>query len=496
MIMKQRLDQRQIQKLILAPALQQAIKLLPLTSLELIEVIDEELSENPLLEVEEETAEKKPESEIEPEAGVVGPAAEAAKIEPADAGLSDMEDGGESSEDKNFETYFQEYIDDGFRAFPQERREVPSLENTLAKASSLWDHLAWQANLTFSESVEQNIAERIIGNINEDGYLTSLPEEIAEVCGTPLEAVEAVRVKIMNFDPVGCGSLNLKECLLTQMDQLQIKDDIARKIIQEHLPLLEKSDFVQLARVLNVPPASVRIHIEIIKRLDPAPGRKYAEDRTTYVLPDIIVTKEGAELKIALNDEGLPRLRISAYYRTLLAKASKENPEAYRYLKDKLKKALWFMRSLDQRDQTIFKVARYIVDKQGEYLDKGIDFLKPLTLMEIAQEIGVHESTVGRVVANKYMLTPRGVYSLKYFFHKALHGNFGEDVSSLRIKERLRKLVESEDKANPLSDIEIEEILARENFKIARRTVAKYRKQLKILPSHIRKRKSIMEGTA
>lgn len=496
MIMKQRLDQRQVQRLILAPALQQAIKLLPLTSLELIEVIDEELSGNPLLEVEEETAEKKPESEIEPEAGAVGPAAEAAKAEPAEAGPSDMEDGGENPEDRDFESYFQEYIDDGFRAFPQERREVPSLENTLAQAASLGDHLSWQANLTFFEPVERDIAERIIGNINKDGYLASPPEEIAEVCGAPLEAVEAVRAKIRIFDPVGCGSLDLKECLLVQMDQLQVKDEIARAIIQEHLLLLEKSDYAQLARALNVPPASIRIHIEIIKRLDPAPGRKYGEDRTTYVVPDIIVTKEGSDLKISLNDEGLPRLRINAYYKTLLAKAFKENPEAYRYLKDKLKKALWFLRSLDQRDQTIYKVAKYIVDKQGEYLEKGIDFIKPLTLMEIAQAVGVHESTVGRVVANKYMLTPRGVYSLKYFFHKALHGDFGEDVSSLRIKERLKKLVESEDKANPLSDIEIEEILARENFKIARRTVAKYRKQLKILPSHIRKRKSVMEGTA
>jgi len=494
MLMKQRLDQRQVQKLILAPALQQAIKLLPMTNLELIEVIDEELSGNPMLELEEETVDKKPEPEIEPEAGETNPAAgsEAAP----DAGPSDMEDHPESPEDKEFESYFQEYIDDGFRAAPQERPEVPSLENTLSQSSSLWDHLSWQAHLTFFEPVEQDVAERIIGNINEDGYLTQTPEEIAQAVGAPLETVEKVRSQIQAFDPVGCGSLNLRECLLVQMDQLQIKDDVARTIIQEHLPLLEKSDFAQLARLLNVPLAAVKIHIEIIKRLDPAPGSKYAEDRTTYVVPDIIVTKEGGELKIGLNDEGLPRLRINAYYRTLLARAYKENPEAYRYLKDKMKKALWFLRSLDQRDQTIYKVARYIVDKQSEYLEKGIDFIKPLTLMEIAQEIGVHESTVGRVVANKYMLTPRGVYSLKYFFHKALAGDFGEDVSSLRVKERLKRLVESEDPAHPLSDIEIEEVLARENFKIARRTVAKYRKQLKILPSHIRKRKSIMEGTA
>ncbi len=494
--MKQRLDQRQVQKLILAPALQQAIKLLPMTNLELIEVIDEELSDNPMLELEEETVDKKPESEIEPEAGGAEAAAAPGGDKTPDAGPSDVDALPENPEDKEFESYFQEYFDDGFRASPQERPEVPSLENTLSKSTSLWDHLSWQANLTFFEPVEQDVAERIIGNINEDGYLILPPEEIARASGTPLATVEKVRAQIKIFDPLGCGSLDLRECLLVQMDQLLIKDDVARAIIREHLPLLEKSDYAQLARLLNVPMSSVKIHIEIIKGLDPAPGSKYAEDRTTYVVPDIIVTKEGDELKISLNDEGLPRLRINAYYRTLLARAYKENIEAYRYLKDKMKKALWFLRSLDQRDQTIYKVARYIVDKQGEYLEKGIDFIKPLTLMEIAQEIGVHESTVGRVVANKYMLTPRGVYSLKYFFHKALAGDFGEDVSSLRVKERLKKLVEAEDPAHPLSDIEIEEVLARENFRIARRTVAKYRKQLKILPSHIRKRKSIMEGTA
>jgi RNA polymerase sigma-54 factor len=503
MIMKQRLDQRQVQKLILAPALQQAIKLLPLTNLELIEVIDEELSENPLLELEEETDEKKAESEPE----VAGAEAGEAEPETATAASTDREaeqtapdegaeEGGENREDLEFESHFQEYIDDGFRPFSQEIKDVPSLENTLAKATSLWDHLNWQANLTFFDPADREIAERIIGNINEDGYLISSIEEIAQAAGVPADKVNEIRDKIKMFDPVGVGSLNLKECLLAQMNHLQIKDEIVRTIIQDHLPLLERSDFSQLAKLLGVPFASVKYHIEIIRRLDPTPGRKYSEDRTVYAVPDIIVAKEDDELKISLNDEGLPRLRINAYYKTLLAKALKENPEAYRYMKDKLKKALWFLRSLDQRNQTIYRVARYIVDKQRDFIEKGMDFLKPLTLMEIAQEIGVHESTVGRVVANKFILTPRGVFSMKYFFHKALHGDFGEDISSLRIKERLRKLVESEDKNNPLSDAEIEDILARENFNIARRTVAKYRKQLKIQPSHIRKRKFIMEGTS
>jgi RNA polymerase sigma-54 factor len=493
MIMKQRLDQRQVQKLILAPALQQAIKLLPLTNLELIEVVDEELSSNPLLELEGESVENKPETSSEGPSAEAGPEAEKATAE-GDPGSSEQEI-ADSSEDADFESNFQEYLDDGFRTAPQERREIPSLENTLSKGLSLWDHLNWQANLTFFDSAEREIAERIIGNIDEDGYLTSSPEELAQAGGTTVEKIEVVRAKIKMFDPVGVASQDLRECLLAQMDYLQIKDDITRAIVNDHLDLLEKSDFPQLAKLLGMPLSSVRHHIEVIKRLDPAPGRKYSEDRPSYVVPDIIVTKEGDDMKVSLNDEGLPRLRINSYYRTLLAKALKENPDAYRFLKDKMKKALWFLRSLDQRDQTIYKVARYIVNKQRDFIEKGMDYIKPLTLMEIAQEIGVHESTVGRVVANKYIATPRGVFSLKYFFHKSLHGDLGEEISSLRVKERIRKLIEGEDKTNPLSDLEIEEILARENFPIARRTVAKYRNQLGLLPSHIRKRKFIMEGT-
>jgi RNA polymerase sigma-54 factor len=487
MSLKQRLDQRQVQKLILAPALQQAIKLLPLTNLELIEVIDEELSANPLLELEEDSPDPRTGEDAPAAAGDAEESAE--PVDPAKA----ADEAAALAEDREFESYFQEYIDDGFRAVSSERPEIPSIENTISQSASLWDHLNWQAHLSFFEPLDREIAERIIGNINEDGYLTSTPEEIGLAVGAEVDRVQTVRAQILTFDPVGCGSLDLKECLLAQMDQLQIKDEAARAIISGHLALVERSDFSQIARLLGLPLASVKYHLEIIKRLDPAPGRKYNEDRTNYVLPDIIVSKEGSEIKVTLNDEGLPRLRINGYYRRLLAKAYQENPEAYRYLKDKMKKALWFLRSLDQRDQTIYKVAHSVVERQKDFFEKGIDSLQPLTLMEIAQEIGVHESTVGRVVANKYMITPRGTYSLKYFFHKSLHGGFGEEISSLRVKDRLRRLVEAEDKANPLSDMEIEEILARENFPIARRTVAKYRQQLDILPSHIRKRKFLME---
>ena len=492
MTLKQRLDQRQVQKLILAPALQQAIKLLPLTNLELIEVIDDELSQNPMIEIEDEAQERKPkdsETVAAEEAGVRNKEGllESLSLESTEPKLS-----GEPAGD-NVLAGFQEYLDDGFRPHFSENREAVSLENTISRTDSLWDHLNWQATLTFFGPEDRELAERVIGDINEDGYLSSTVEELARLNRTTPEKIEALRAKIKTFDPVGCGSRDLGEALLAQMDQLQVQDEIVRTIVAKHLPLLERSDFAQLARILGIAMPEVRARIDLLKTLDPTPGRKYTEERTSYVVPDISVTKEGEEWKVDLNDEGLPRLRISGYYRQLLGKAAAGEPEAYNFLKDRLKKALWFMRSLDQRNQTIHKVARFIVDRQKEFFEKGIDYIRPLTLMEIAQDIGVHESTVGRVVANKYMMTPRGVFSLKYFFHKSLQGSYGEDVSSLKVKDRLRKLVEAEDKDHPLSDIEIGDLLSREGLNIARRTVAKYRNQLKIEPSHIRKRKSAME---
>ncbi len=500
MTLRQRLDQRQVQKLILAPALQQAIKLLPLTTLELIEVIDAELAQNPMIEIEGESLDR-----AAPEPGQAAEEREAREEReegkapddgPAELKLPAADPDFEPPAAEGFDASFQEYLDDGFRPHFYENREAVSLENTLSRTPSLWDHLNWQATLTFLGKDDLEVAQFVIGNINEDGYLETSVEEVARLGRTTPEKVNEVREKIKTFDPVGCGSLDVREALLVQMDHLQIQDAVARTMVSEHLALLEKSDFAHLSRALGIPIAEIKDHMDLIKGLDPTPGRKYSEEKTTYVVPDIIITKEGDDWAIALNDDGLPRLRISRYYRGLLARAAQDQPEAYRFLVDRMKKALWFLRSLDQRNKTIFKVAQYIVNKQRGFFDKGLDDIKPLTLMEIAQSIGVHESTVGRVVANKYIQTPQGVYPLKYFFHKSLPGSYGEEVSSLRIKEKIKKLVEGEDPSNPLSDIEIGDLLARENLKVARRTVAKYRTQLRIDPSHIRKRKSIVEERA
>jgi len=493
MMLKQQLHQRQVQRLILAPALQQAIKLLPLTNLDLIEVIDEELAQNPMLEIEEETSDEKKDAETSQESD------EADSPREREAALMEKDDGSETSkseEDKEFEAYFQEYFDNGLRTYSHEKKEAPILENFVSKSTSLWDHLNWQANLTFSSAKDKDIAQYIIGNINDDGYLTSSVEEISQTMEASPEIVESIRKKIMRLDPLGAGSLNVSETLLVQLEYFGIENPVIREIIEFYLPLLEKSDFAQLAKKLAVTLDELKKHIDIIKKLEPTPGRKFNHEKTFYIVPDIIVKKEDGMLNIYLNDEGLPRLRINGFYRTLMTQSSKENSEACRFLKEKMKKAFWFMRSLDQRNQTIYKVAKHIVDKQRDFLERGIEYIKPLTLIELAQEIGVHESTVGRVVSNKYMMTPRGVFPLKYFFHKSLTGDFGEEVSSLRVKERIKKLLETEDHDSPLSDIEIGDILAKENFNIARRTVAKYRKQLRLSPSHIRKRQYWMEGTS
>ncbi len=490
-MLKQKLDQKQVQKIILAPALQQAIRLLPLTNLELIQVIDAELAQNPVLE------EVTPGESVEIEGG-----GETTQVSPeglesllAEENVVTGEPGQRSEEEEiAWEAVFQEYLEESSPVSGAEPREALPLENILARGPSLWDHLHWQASLTFFAEDEKEIAAHIIGNINEDGYLTISVEEIAASLGVAAEKVEAVRQKIKNFDPVGSGSLDLKEMILAQMDHLGLQNEVTRRIVEEYLPLLENPDYEQLARELNISLPELKHHLEIIRHLDPAPGRKYSQEKVTYIVPDILVNKEGDDYQIILNNEGLPRLRVSNYYRQMLACGSGSNPEAYAYLKDQMKRALWFLKSLNQREQTVYRVAQAIVTRQRDFLEKGIEFLRPLTLSEVASEVGVHESTVGRVVANKYIQTPRGVFPLKFFFHKSLVSEDGEEVSSLRIKERIKKLVAMEDPVNPLSDTDLSDILRRENIKIARRTVAKYRKQLKIPPSHQRKKKFLMEA--
>jgi RNA polymerase sigma-54 factor len=479
-MLKQKLNQKQAQKLILAPALQQAIKLLQLTNLELQQVVYDELAENPLLEMEGDSG--------EPQAGVLTAEEGRTKIE------SDQQDNnGQDYDEVIFSSGFEDYLDESIPTLIEPDQDETRFENQVSESPSLWDHLNWQAGLTFFEPRELKIAEYIVGNINEDGYLTVSPEEIAARLGEDVAVVEEVRSKVKMFDPPGCGSLTLKESLLAQMDSLNLQDEVARKIINDYLPWLEKTAHQELASALNISLPELRLHLDVIKNLDPAPGQKYSGDKTIYVVPDIYVIREQGQWKVYLNEEGLPRLRLNHYYRQLAQAGMATDEETARFIKDRMKRALWFIKSINQRNRTIYRVAEYIVRKQKDFLERGIEALKPMTLMEIGQELGLHESTIGRVVANKYMMTPLGLFPLKFFFHKSLNGVYGGEISSLKIKDRIRKLVQNEDKANPLSDEEIVDILRRENVQIARRTVAKYRGQLGIPSANIRKKKFLLE---
>ncbi|MFQ6082707.1 MAG: RNA polymerase factor sigma-54 [Candidatus Aminicenantia bacterium] len=505
MVIKQKLEQKQIQKLILTPALQQAIQLLPLTNLELIEVINLQLAQNPLLELEEEIVvdQNKSKSATQPEKEESSETLKELREKTIDSKIEKevestilKEESDTSKEDIIGEAdLFYDYLDSGFSPhFTLEEKEFPSLENTASRSPSLWDHLNWQANLTFFNEEEKKIAQLIIGNINQDGYLEVSVEELAQMTGQKKkEEIEKVREVIKRFDPIGVGSINLQECLLTQMEQLKIEDKIAIEIVKKHLHLLETHNYKELAKILEISLPELKSHIEVIKNLDPTPGSKYLRETSDYIVPDILVEKEENVFKIILNNERVPRLKINSYYKKLLSQATKENSEIIKYLEGKFKSALWFLRSLEQRNQTILKVAQYIVNKQKDFLEKGIDWIKPLTLAEVAEAIKVHESTVSRVVANKYMLTPQGIFSLKYFFHKGITDLSGQEISCQKIKEKINTLIEKEEPHHPFSDAEIVEILAKSGIKVARRTVAKYRKLLKIPSSHIRKRNILME---
>ena len=488
MSLKQKFEQKQIQKLIMTPALQEAINLLPLPNLELIEIINQQLAQNPLLEIKEETKNNQEISEPKDLKSNTDEEKVDFKKEDEVASKNDIDE-------QEFNNILKDYFEEG--RYPQsyyEEKDLPSLENTVSHPLSLWDHLMWQANLTFFSKREKAIAEYIIGNVNQDGYLEISVEELAKACKTSKEKIERIRRTIMNFDPVGVGSLNLKECLLTQLENLGMKDKILEKIIKEYLSLLEKHNYQELADELGISLSQLKHYLNIIKSLNPKPGTKFTQKTSDYMVPDIFVEKDENGFKVYLNKEGVPQLRINPYYRNLLVRKAQVNPDLKKYLEEKLKSAIWFLRSLEQRNKTIYKVAQYAVEKQRDFLEKGFKWLKPLTLAEVAEAINVHESTVSRVVSNKYILTPQGLLPLKFFFPKKIIDGTGREFSSELIKEKIFSLIKNEDPNRPLSDADIVDILAKSGISLARRTVAKYRKQLKIPSSRIRKRTILMEG--
>jgi RNA polymerase sigma-54 factor len=481
---QQKLHTKLVQKLILTPSLQQAIKLLPMSTLELADLLNQEMVENPLLE-------EVPTEELQP-------AEQQAQNEKADADKPSVEK-TDQWDDADYEYFFGDYLDDGYRSrTPAEVKELPPIENTLSSAASLADHLMWQLSLqSETEKVKgigdaklREIGGAIIGNLDDDGYLVASVEEIAAMGEWPVADVERALQHVQTFDPIGVAARDLQECLWLQIRHLGLEGTPTEKIVTEHLRLLQNHQVPEIARRLGMTIDDLKEHIEIIRNLDPKPGSRYNPQQSQYVIPDVYVVKVEDQYVAVLNEEGLPQLRISPTYRRLLDKnagSNQANDETRAYVKDKFRSALWLIKSVDRRLKTIQKVANSIINFQREFLDHGIEYLRPLVLRDVANDIGMHESTVSRVVNNKYMHTPQGVFELKYFFHSGISSSYGDSVSSVTIKQRIRKIIENEDPRKPLSDSKIVSILQKEGLMLARRTIAKYREELKIPTSNQRK---------
>ena len=463
------LSTRLSQRLILTPSLQQAIKLLPLTTLELAEVLEQEVMENPLLE--EVPQEQLSAEEIAQE--------EAKQQQEKDDPLREID----------VEKFFEDYLDDGDhrRTRSAEVPELPPIENTLTEQPDLYDHLMWQLHMSVSDEFTLEIGDAIIQNLDADGLLRASVDEIANLGPYPMEEVEKALCLVQGLDPAGVAARDLTECLRLQLRNLGLADSPTDVMVRDYMKQLQSHQYPEIGRQMGLTPEEVSHHLEIIKRLDPKPGLKYSPDKSSYVIPDVFVVKEADEYKIVLNDDGLPKLRISPTYRRMLDVKEVGSEETRNYVKEKLRSALWLLKSVDQRQRTIYKVSESIIRHQRGFLDHGIAHLRPLVLRDVATDIGMHESTVSRVVANKYMHTPRGVFELRFFFHSGITSNMGEAISSVTIKDKIRKMIEAEDPYRPLSDSRIAELLGHDGLPLARRTVAKYREELRIPPSNLRK---------
>jgi RNA polymerase sigma-54 factor len=456
------------QQLVMTPQLQQAIKLLQMSRMELQQTINNELLENPVLEEVIETADPN----IVPESSEVE--------RPKDV-------------DENWQNYIETY--DANSSTPPSTRTYKNvddnfnLENIATRTETLYDHLVWQLKMTGISKKEEEFGEKIIQNINDDGYLHVELSELAKESGFSYEDAEEVLLKIQEFDPVGVGARDIKECLLQQVRQLNIKDGKLVSLIKNCLPDLEKRNYPALSRKLDVPIERVYELAKIVLSLEPKPGRSFSQNEAQYIVPDIYVLKVGNEYVITLNDDGMPRLRISNYYKNIIHDKTlhiKENDKDY--INERLRSAVAMIRSIQHRQKTIYKVTEAIVKKQLEFLEHGVSKLRPMILREIAQDVNMHESTVSRVTTNKYVYTPQGIFELKFFFNNPVSSTSGDDVASESVREKIKQLITDEDPKTPLSDQQIADELKKHNIDIARRTVAKYREMLGVLPSSKRKK--------
>jgi len=366
----------------------------------------------------------------------------------------------------------------------------PSYDQTLTRLPSLGDHLLWQLRLSATGEPVRSAAEEVIGNIDDDGYLRATVEEMAAAAGTTVPGMEQAVAVVQGFDPAGVGARDLRECLLIQVRSLGLAGTVIEKIVRDHLPDLEKRRYPQIAKALAITQQDVmEASSFVIHELEPKPGRPFATGETQYMVPDVYVIKIEDRYVIQLNDEGFPRVRINPYYRRILSQKDSVDKTTREYVEERLRSAQWLIKGMEQRNKTIYKVAESIVKFQRDFLENGISHLKPMVLKDVAEDIGMHESTISRVTTNKYMHTPQGVFPMKYFFSTGFTtAGTGTEVSSLTVKDAIQKMIREEDPAAPLKDQQIVDILRGRGIDIARRTVAKYREELRIPPTSVRKR--------
>jgi len=519
------------QRLVLTPQLRQRIEMLQMTTLELSDLIQQQMLENPVL---EEVASQEEKQEIEEhildQLASGGNEFEAASAEPAGpelngangagdlasldlpAGLEasdaasaqDAEFGGEggegveggegeerdrdSFEEVDFGREFQEYLDPGYKTQEFEYKEDgPTFEQFLTRAESLSEHLSWQMRMSHADEQLCEVAEAVVGNLDPDGRINATNEEIARYGGWTDDVVENARQAVMRLEPVGCGALDVRECLLVQLEARGDGDSLAARLIREHpLSDLQPHKLHNLAKHLGETVETLLAELERIRTLDPYPGRRYATDEPVLIVPEVFIEKLDDDYVIYFADDGSPRLRISQSYTKILGQpdTSKETRD---FIKEKTRSAIDLLRNIEHRRQTIYRVVECIVRRQQEFLEKGVQFIRPMMLKDVAEETGMHLSTISRVVNRKYAHTPQGVIELRRFFTEGMTNEDGEEVSTRIIKLQIKKLIEEEDSHNPITDDQVVKILSKDGIKLSRRTVAKYRDQMQIPGSRERK---------
>jgi RNA polymerase sigma-54 factor len=462
------------QQLIMTPQLQMAIKLLQLSRLELMDTITQELEENPALEEINESADTAVQTEEQTPADDTGEIKEVTIEE-------------KINEEIDWSNYLDEYNSPGKVVYETERKEATNFEPFLSKKGNLQDHMLWQLLMIRPDPEEQKIGSIIIGNLTRDGYLDIRMENLYRTSNAAPEKVDTMLALMQTFDPIGVCARDLGECLLLQIRYLEIDTPLLTAIITDHLNHLENKNYRAICRALKVKLNDVIAAVNVIKGLEPRPGRQYNDEQPHYITPDIYVYKIGSEFIIMINDDGMPKLRINSFYRNATKRGQKITGEAKDYMRDKMRSAAWLIRSIHQRQKTIYRVMESILNFQRKFFEKGITHLKPMVLRDVAEDIGMHESTISRVTTNKYAHTPLGIFELKYFFNSAIQRINGEAIASASVQEKIRKIIETENTKKPYSDEKISKFLKEQNINIARRTVAKYREIMGVLPSNKRK---------